>query len=145
MRRETFGEYVARVMKQKGLGATDVERNSGNKIDRSHVSKIMRGVEKNPTAKAMLALAAGLGVGPHEVFTAVTGCPPDESQSNAPDVREILSMMERVAMDPELAEALRGFMRISEGGRAAVTRMLRFSYEENQPVRQRGRRGKKVR
>jgi transcriptional regulator with XRE-family HTH domain len=145
MRRETFGEYVTRVMRQKGLGATDVERKSGNKIDRSHVSKIMRGVETNPSAKAMMALAAGLGVGPHEIFTAVTGCPPDESQANAPDVREILSMMERVAMDSELADALRGFMRIPEGGRAAVARMLELSYEEHQQASRRGRRGKRVR
>jgi transcriptional regulator with XRE-family HTH domain len=145
MRRETFGEYVARVMRQKGLNATDVERNSGDKIDRSHVSKIMRGVETNPSAKAMMALAAGLGVSPHEVFTAVTGCSPDESQPGAPDVREILSMMERVAMDPKLAEALRGFMCIPEGGRAAVTRMLKFSDELNQQPVRRGRRGKRVR
>ncbi len=143
MSREGFDEYVRRVMKQKGLKAVDVERNSGNKIDRSHVSKFMRGVETNPSANAMMALAAGLGVDPHDVFTAVTGCAPAEGRPNAPDVMEFLSMMENVAGDAELTEGLRGLIRLPKRGRAAVSKILRLSYAQNQQVRQRGRRGKK--
>jgi transcriptional regulator with XRE-family HTH domain len=60
MSREAFSDYVRRVMKQKGLKAADVERNSGDKIDRSHVSKFISGTETNPSAKAMMALAKGL-------------------------------------------------------------------------------------
>ena len=145
MSREEFSEYVRRVMKQKGLNATDVERNSGNKIDRSHVSKFMRGVETNPSANAMMALAAGLGVNPHEVFTAVTGCPLDEGQLRAPDVAEILSILERVTTDAELLEALRGLIRLSKNGRVAVSELLKFSNEQKEPMRRRKRREKKGR
>lgn len=145
MGRETFGEYVGRVMRQKGLNATDVERNSGGKIDRSHVSKLVRGVETNPSANAMMALAAGLGVDPHDVFTAVTGCAPGEGRPPAPDVMQILSMMERVAADAELMEATRGLMRMPKRGRAAVSKLLKLSEERNRQVRRRGGHGKKGR
>ena len=142
---ESFSEYVQRVMKQKGLKAVDVERNSGGKVDRSHVSKFISGVETNPSAKVMLALAKGLEVDPHEVFTAVTGCPPNEGQSNAPDVLEILNLIERVATDAELLKALRGLNRLSKEGLAAFTKMLGFRDEQQQSLRPRGRREKKGR
>lgn len=127
---EKFSEYLFRVMKQKGLNARDVERNSDKRIDSSHVSKFLRGVETNPSANAMKALAAGLGVNPHDVFTAVTGCSPDDGRSS-PDVMEIISMMERVAMDPELMEGLRELARLPFGERAPILKLARFSGEEN--------------
>jgi transcriptional regulator with XRE-family HTH domain len=140
---EPLSEYVRRVMKQKDLKAVDVERNSGGKIDRSHVSKIINGIETNLSAKAMLALAKGLLVDPHEVFTAVTGCPPNEGQSNAPDMLEILNLIERVATDAELLKALRGLNRLSKERLAAFTKTLSFRDEQQQSLRPRGRRAQK--
>jgi len=131
MKSEKFSHYLKRVMKQKGLNTRDIERNSGKRIDSSHVSKFLREVETNPSANAMKALAAGLDVNPHEVFTAVTGCAEDDKPAS-PDVMEILAMMERVATDPELMEAMRGLIRLSKEGRAAVLQMLRFSCEQDQ-------------
>jgi transcriptional regulator with XRE-family HTH domain len=145
MKREMFSEYVDRVMKQKDLKGGDVERNSGDKIDRSHVSKFVTGAETNPSANAMLALAAGLKVNPHEVFTAVTGASPDEDGANAPDVLEIISLIEKVASDTELLEMVRGLIRLSKEGRATFSKTLDFCYEQNQPVKRRGRRDKKGR
>lgn len=129
MRKETFDEYVQRVMKQKGLNATDVERNSGHKIDRSHVSKFIRGVEVNPSASVMMALAAGLDVNPHEVFTAVTGSAPEEGK---PDVQEILDMVERVTTDSQLMAVVRGLLRLSKDGRRSISRIMKFTHEQNQ-------------
>jgi len=134
MSREEFGEYVSRVMKQKGLKAVDVERRSGNKIDRSHVSKIMRGLETNPSANAMMALATGLGVNGHEVFTAVTGCTLEEGEMPVPAL-EFLALMERVAMDAELTNAVRGLVGLSQKGRQALLKMLRLHGEESQAGR----------
>lgn len=133
---EKFSEYVARVMKQKGLTARDVERNSGNRIDNSHVSKFLRGIETNPSANAMKALAAGLGVNPHEVFTAVTGCLSDEGHRSSPDVMEILSMIEKLAMDSQLMEALREFIRLTPDERRSHLQLLRFSSDTNEEVKQ---------
>ena len=142
---EPLSEYVRRVMKQKDLKAVDVERNSGGKIDRSHVSKIINGIETNLSAKAMLALAKGLLVDPHEVFTAVTGCLPDEGRSNAPDMLEVLNLIEKVATDAELMEALRGLIRLPREGLVAFNKSLGFYDQQQQPVRPRGRREKKGR
>jgi transcriptional regulator with XRE-family HTH domain len=124
-------------MKQKGLNTRDVERNSGKRIDSSHVSKFLRGVETNPSANAMKALAAGLRVNPHEVFTAVTGCSTDESRPSSPDVMELLAVMEKVAMNPELMETLRGLAGLPLEGRTAILELIRFSNEKNQPVKKR--------
>lgn len=132
---ETFSEYVRRVMKQKDLKAVDVERNSGGKIDRSHVSKMLTGVEKNPSAQTMIALATGLKVDPHEVFTAVTGCTPGGGKSQELNVLELLALVERVAADPELLEALRGMVRLPEPGRTAFLNMLRLRAEEEPAAR----------
>lgn len=125
MSREKFSEYVQRVMRQKGLNATHVERNSGHKIDRSHVSKFLRGVETNPSANAMMALAAGLGVNPHDVFTAVTGCVPHDGTQSVPDVLEFLALAEKIAADPELTDVVRGVVRLPQGKRAAIMKTLR--------------------
>jgi transcriptional regulator with XRE-family HTH domain len=133
---EKFSEYVARVMKQRGLTASDVKRNSGNKIDNSHVSKFLRGSETNPSANAMKALAAGLGVNPHDVFAAVTGYPPDQTTPSSPDVLEVLSMMEKVAMSPELMEALRELIRLSPEELASHLQLLKFSYQKERDVRE---------
>jgi len=145
MNRETFGEFVERVMKQKGLKAVDVERNSGGKIDRSHVSKFISGVETNPSAKAMMALAKGLKVDPHEVFTAVTGCPPGEGRSSAPDVLEILNLIERAATDAELMAVLRGLIRLSKEGLTTFTRTLSFCSEQQQQAKPRAKRERRKR
>lgn len=142
MESEKFSDYLYRVMKQKGLNARDIERNSGKKIDSSHVSKFLRGVETNPSANAMKALAAGLGVNPHEVFTAVTGCRLDESRSSSPDVMELIAIMEKVAMDPELMNALRVLARIPTGGRAAISELVKFSSEKNQQEQRKTRKKK---
>lgn len=126
---EEFSEYVRRVMKQKGLKAVDVERNSERTIDRSHVSKFLSGAETNPSAKAMVALAKGLNVDPHEVFTAVTGCAPNENASSGLDILELLSLIERIAADPHLVEALRGLVSLPEKGRVAFLNMLKLRRE----------------
>src|SRR5215210_921329 len=73
MIRETLAQFVRRVMKQKALNARDIERNSNKRIDNSYISKIINGSVTNLTANAIVALAQGLEVNPHELFTAITG------------------------------------------------------------------------
>jgi transcriptional regulator with XRE-family HTH domain len=143
MKSEKFSDYVGRVMKQKGLNTRDVERNSGKKIDSSHVSKFLRGIETNPSANAMKALAQGLRVNPHEVFTAVTGCLPDDHPPS-PDVMELLAMMEKVAMNPDLMEALRALAGLPPEGRAAFLDLVRFFTEPKQPAQPREQNTKAV-
>src|SRR6185503_7161146 len=113
MNGEKLSEYVSRVMRQKDLNARDVERNSGYKINNSHVSKLMKGLETNPSMNAVKALAEGLDVDPHEILTATIGRAPD-GQPPTVDVMELLGMIEKLVSDPELIEALRGLLRLSK-------------------------------
>ncbi len=145
MKGENLSEYICRVMKLKNLNARDVERNSGNKINNSHVSKLMKGIETNPSANAMKALASGLGVNPHEILTAATGCPPDDSQPSALDVLELLSVIEKLATDAELIEALRGLLRLTPDERAVHLRLMSLPVGEKQtakPIKPRKKKGR---
>ena len=75
----TLAEYVQKIMDEQRLKAADVERRSGNQITDSHVKNIVNGVTTNPSLKAMLGLAEGLGVDPVEVFKAAAGIQEDLS------------------------------------------------------------------
>jgi transcriptional regulator with XRE-family HTH domain len=141
MKGEKLNEYVTRVMRQKNLNARDVERNSGYKINNSHVSKLMKGLETNPSMNAVSALAEGLDVNPHEILTATTGRPPDDSPP-AVDLMEMLGMIEKLASDHELIEALRGLLRLSKQERAVHLRVMRLPVEEKKIAR-RNKSGKK--
>lgn len=136
MKGENLSEYICRVMKLKNLNARDVERNSGNKINNSHVSKLMKGIETNPSVNAIKALATGLGVNPHEILTAATGCPPDSSQEPALDALELLGVIEKLASDPELIEALRGLLRLTPEERIVHLRLMKLPIEEKQKTKQ---------
>ena len=136
MKGENLSEYICRVMRLKNLNARDVERNSGNKINNSHVSKLMKGIETNPSVNAIKALARGLGVNPHEILTAATRCPPDESQPPAVDVLEFLGVIEKVATDTELIEALQGLLRLTPEERTVHLRLMSLPVEEKQSTKQ---------
>jgi transcriptional regulator with XRE-family HTH domain len=134
MSQELFSDYIRRVMKQKGLTARDVARNCNNKIDSSYVSKFTRGFGKSPSAKVIKALAEGLGVNPHDVFGAITGCQPDDTLSSTSQALELLAIMEQVVLDPDLMEVLRGLVRMPKEERALVLDLLKFSDELKQPA-----------
>ncbi len=144
MKSENLSEYVSRVMRQKNLNARDVERNSGNKINNSHVIKLMKGIETNPSMNAVKALAEGLDVNPHEILTATTGRPPDD-RPPAVDVMELLGMIEKLASDPELIEALRGLLRLSKEERTVHLRMMSLPVVEKQRAKRSKSRRKKGR
>jgi ubiquinone biosynthesis protein Coq4 len=91
----------------------------------------MRGMETNPSANAIMALATGLGVNGHDVFTAVTGCTLEEGEVPV-SALEFLALMERVALDAELTNAVRSLVGLSQKGRGALMRMLQLHGEESQ-------------
>jgi transcriptional regulator with XRE-family HTH domain len=67
-RRMALGEYVRRVLDEKGLTLTDVQLRSGGRISRSYIHQITGGQIKNLTVEKIRGLAAGLGVAEDEVF-----------------------------------------------------------------------------
>ncbi|HEX5732080.1 MAG TPA: helix-turn-helix transcriptional regulator [Blastocatellia bacterium] len=73
MSREGFDKYVIRILKDKGLTPTDVERRSAGGISDSYVALITAGKVKNISVDKLKALARGLGVSEDEVFTSACG------------------------------------------------------------------------
>jgi transcriptional regulator with XRE-family HTH domain len=72
---ESLKDYVKRIRHEKDLSLLDVERNSGQNIAGSYVSRIENGVanDEGITPKKLLALAHGLGVPEMEIFFIAAG------------------------------------------------------------------------
>jgi transcriptional regulator with XRE-family HTH domain len=126
--KETLSEYVKRVMQQKGLGVRDVERNSKKKITNSHISKVLAGTAKNLQADKIVALAAGLKVSPHEVFSVISGT----EQTERPDLMVFADIMQKVAMKPLILEIVQELLRVEEKDYVDILTALRFMIERNQ-------------
>jgi transcriptional regulator with XRE-family HTH domain len=129
---ETLSQYVRRVMKQKRMSARDIERNCGKKIDNSYISKIINGAVTNLTANAIIALAQGLEVNPHELFTVVSGHDAQPDEETKLDSFLLVDMMQQIVMNPELMEVLQVWVRLLPEDRARILESLRFLNEENQ-------------
>lgn len=70
---ESLSKYVARIMRQNGLSARDVERRSGNGITDAYVTHIVKGSAENLSIVKAQALAVGLGVDEDELFRIARG------------------------------------------------------------------------
>jgi transcriptional regulator with XRE-family HTH domain len=108
-------------MRQKSLTLRNIEVNSGRKISNSYISKILNGKVKNPTADKIVALAQGLKVDPHEVFTAISG----EEQSGYNPML-FADMVQQLASDPRLQELFQEWLRMPAKERATMLHSLRF-------------------
>jgi transcriptional regulator with XRE-family HTH domain len=77
---ESLDQYVRRVIKEKGLSLSDVERRSGGTISDSYVCGIINGNVGSLTIAKLKALAQGLGVPEDEVFAVARGRSPKDNQ-----------------------------------------------------------------
>lgn len=68
-----MAEFVRRSRNEKRLSLNDVQRQSGNKIANSYVSRIENGIVTNVTPEKLKALARGLQVSEEEIFAIVRG------------------------------------------------------------------------
>lgn len=132
--KETLSQYVKRVMQQKGLGVRDIERNSKKKITNSHISKILAGTAHNLTSDKIVALAVGLGVNPHEVFSVISGC---SQESERPDLMIFMDVMQKVAMNSILLDVLQELFQLEERDHKDMLTMLRTLNKRNQKGRKR--------
>jgi transcriptional regulator with XRE-family HTH domain len=131
--KETLSKYVKRVMQQKGLGVRDIERNSKKKITNSHISKVLAGTAKNLQADKIVALAVGLEVSPHEVFSVISGT----EQTERPDLMVFADIMQKVAMRPSVLEVVQELMRFEDKDYGGILTALRFMSERNQRIQKR--------
>ena len=109
--KENLSQFVKRVIRERNLTLRQVEQKSGGKIARSYVSRIMTGDVKNITLEKLVALAGGIDVDPHSLFTAYYGRPQsstDESQEVFEwSAVEFVNLMREVVVNPELTEIVK--------------------------------------
>jgi transcriptional regulator with XRE-family HTH domain len=107
---ETLDKYVRRVLKEKELTLSAVERQAGGDISDSYVASITTGNVKNLSLEKLKALARGLGVTEREIFAVACGVPlPIEEDFQKTDFAELfykykrLSEEDKKQMQPILA------------------------------------------
>lgn len=107
---ETLDKYVRRVLKEKELTLSAVERQAGGDISDSYVASITTGNVRNLSLEKLKALARGLGVTEREIFAVACGVPlPIEEDFQKTDFAELfykykrLSEEDKKQMQPILA------------------------------------------
>lgn len=121
---ETLGQYVSRVMRQKGLSQRDVMLRAGEEITGSYISGIVSGKLNNLSVSKLKALARGLDESPIELFAAASGeaVPEANSQqsSGSAHLSVFLGLMQRVSDDRDLMEILQSLVLLEKRERKAV-------------------------
>ena len=109
--KENLSQLVKRVVQEKKLKLRQVEQKSGGKIARSYVSRIMTGDVSNITLDKLIALARGLELDPHTLFTAYYGRSPSSTDESHEILEwgavEFVEMMRDVVRNPKLTEIVR--------------------------------------
>jgi len=93
---ETLSDYVRRIRTEKRLSTVDVERQSGNRISDSYVTRIENGYVKNVSPEKLQALAKGLGVTEDEIFAIVRGKSLDDIESIDAEMMLFASRVKRL-------------------------------------------------
>src|SRR4051812_35483059 len=106
---ETLKEYLDRVMRQKKLKLVDLAKRCH--VSDSYIGKVRSGRSGNLTVQTMLTLARGLEVNPHDIFTAASGVPVDETAHIDP--RLLLDQIQKLLHDPNGYEVLRQWLELS--------------------------------
>lgn len=128
-RQETLAEFVKRVRNEKRLSLNDVQRQSGNQIANSYVSRIENGIVTNVTPEKLKALAKGLHISEEEIFAVVRGKTP----SDDPDYKnwKFASLFDDAQkLTPE---QMKQFETLMEVTRREVQRMLQEQANESTP------------
>ena len=142
--KEDLPQLIRRIVKEKKLKLREIESKSGGAIAQSYVSRLMTGNVRNPTIDKLVALARGLEIDPHIVFTAAHGQPP-QSETGPEAAEEIgavefASMMQKVVSNASLMEIMKEVIQLSPEEYEPV---LRFIAALNNRKRKAPRRGKK--
>jgi transcriptional regulator with XRE-family HTH domain len=122
---ESLGEYVSRILRQKGLSLRKVEANCHNKLTASYIGRIAKGKFNNPSMETIAALAEGLGVDLNEIFTVAYGKPPSEAETS---LLVFADAVQKMAMNPELIELVRGWEKLNNKQKKGI--LYTFDYFE---------------
>jgi transcriptional regulator with XRE-family HTH domain len=123
---ETLGEYLDRMMRQKNLTPKELAKRC--KVTDSYIGRIRKGESDNLTVQTMVMLANGLGVNPHDIFTAASGTPVDRASHMDPLL--LLHQLQELIHEPTGLEVLRQWLQLPSGKQE---RLLGFIAFLNQP------------
>src|SRR5436853_5318040 len=125
--KETLADYVRRVMKQKQLKLREVERRSGGDITNGYISGIINGQISNVSVSKLQALAKGLEVDVHELFSAAVGATAQETDAASAyphsDLHWILGVMRDAAMNPTIMKMLQELVEMTPREREMVAKV----------------------
>ena len=71
--RESLGDFIQRLRKERRLSLNDVVARSGGMVSNAQVSKIENGIIQNPSLPKLKAIAKGLGVSADELLAVARG------------------------------------------------------------------------
>jgi transcriptional regulator with XRE-family HTH domain len=121
--KETLGQYIKRIMRQKKLTVRDIEKGCDNELTHSYVARIIKDKVENPTLATMVALAKGLDEDLYQVFKAASGQSPRETI----DPLFLLEVIQKAFLHPELLEVIEGWDRLPKKLRETIVHAVRQS------------------
>lgn len=137
--KEKLADYVRRVVKQKQLKLREVEKRSGGEITNGYISGIITGRISNVSVSKLQALAKGLEVDVHELFSAAVGGSSKEADEAAPrsqpDPFWLLSVLQEAASNPTILKILQELMAMSQREREMVAKVSDAIFNSQTPAR----------
>ena len=142
--KEKLSDFVRRVVKRKQLRLRDVERRAGGEITNGYISGIINGRINNVSLGKLKALAKGLEVDVHELFSAAMDEPRqavDITPAYAqPDMHLLLSLMQEVIANPDMMKLLHELVQMTPRDRQIVAKVSETILKNKRPARRPARR-----
>jgi len=136
--KEKLADYVRRVMKQKQLKLRDVERRSGGGITNGYISGIITGRISNLSLDKLKALAKGLEVDVHELFSAAMAEPAQAADAltySHSDLHWLLGLLQEAAINPVIMKMLKELVEMTARERDMVSKVSDAILKSRAPVR----------
>src|SRR5690349_7054123 len=97
--KETFAQYLKRVMQQKNIKTPALHKASG--LSQSYIDRLLKGLKPNLTVDTIAALAKALDVDEFEVFAAAAAYGKEPEDTNV-DLHILADTINKVILSPDL-------------------------------------------
>ena len=132
---ETLSQYLKRILHQRNLIPKEAAKKCG--ITDSYLGRIIKGQGGKHSLETILALADGLELDPHEVFSVATGRP-RQSESGLVDPLFVIDLIQRILLEPRGLEILERWVRLTEQDKERLIEFIEF-LNERQPKKKKSR------
>lgn len=123
---ETLSQYLKRILHQRNLIPKEAAKKCG--ITDSYLGRIIKGQGGKHSVETILALADGLELDPHEVFSVATGRPM-RSETGLVDPLFIIDLIQKVLTEPRGLEILERWIRLSKEDKERLLEFIEFLNE----------------